>query len=141
MKWYLKILKNYTNFSGRAGRTEFWMFALFNCLFLLLASILDKVLGTNFDTIFGIHLTMETQPISLQIFPHGYTCLLYSLVVLIPSLSVTVRRLHDVGKSGWMLLIGLIPILGAIYLFVLMVTDSNLAPNQYGAYPKELVVI
>lgn len=141
MNWYLLVLRNYTKFSGRARRTEYWMFALFNCLFLLLASILDKILGTNFDTIFGIHLTMETQPISLHILPPGYIGLIYALVVMIPSLAITVRRLHDLGKSGWMLLISLIPILGAIYLFVLLVTDSNLGPNQYGENPKGLVVI
>jgi uncharacterized membrane protein YhaH (DUF805 family) len=141
MKWYLQVLKNYTNFNGRSRRTEYWMFALFNCLFLFLASILDKILGTNFDTIFGIHLKVESQPISLHILPLGYIYLIYALVVIIPSLSVSVRRLHDVGKSGWMLLIGLIPILGAIYLLILLVTDSNLAPNQYGDSPKGFVAI
>jgi uncharacterized membrane protein YhaH (DUF805 family) len=63
---------------------------------------------------------------------------LYLLAVIIPSLAVGVRRLHDVGKSGWMILISLIPIIGAIWLLVLFVTDSNPGENQYGANPKEI---
>jgi len=70
--------------------------------------------------------------------PYGVFYFLYALVVLIPGLAVTVRRLHDVGKSGWMILIALIPIIGAIWLLVLMVTDSNPEENQYGLNPKEV---
>jgi uncharacterized membrane protein YhaH (DUF805 family) len=141
MNWYLKVLKNYTNFNSRSRRTEFWMFVLFNSIFLIVAAIIDNLLGTTIDTIFGYPVKLNGGILGMQISPSGYFYLLYSLAVFIPGLAVTVRRLHDVGKSGWMLLIGLIPILGAIYLLILLVTDSNLAPNQYGAYPKELVVI
>ena len=63
---------------------------------------------------------------------------LYALAMLIPGLAVAVRRLHDVGKSGWMILIALIPLIGAIWLLVLMVTDSNAGENQYGQNPKEI---
>ncbi|MDY0077004.1 MAG: DUF805 domain-containing protein [Bacteroidales bacterium] len=62
---------------------------------------------------------------------------IYSLALIIPSLAVAVRRLHDVGKSGWMILIGLIPLIGFIWLLVLMVTDSKPGENQYGPNPKE----
>jgi len=65
---------------------------------------------------------------------------LYALAMLIPGLAVSVRRLHDVGKSGWMLLIALIPLIGAIWLLVLMLTDSNPGENQYGSNPKEMTV-
>ena len=141
MNWYLKVLKNYTDFKGRSKRTEFWMFVLFNAIFLIVAAIIDNLLGTTIDTIFGYPVKLNGGLFDVQISPSGYFYLLYSLAVLIPCIAVTVRRLHDVGKSGWILLIALIPIIGAIYLFILLVTDSNLAPNQYGENPKRLVVI
>jgi uncharacterized membrane protein YhaH (DUF805 family) len=119
MNWYLKVLKQYADFSGRARRKEYWMFALFNAIFAIVSMILDNALGL---TIAGL--------------PYGAFYLLYVLAVLIPGLAVAVRRLHDVGKSGWMLLIGLIPIIGGIWLLVLMVTDSNTGDNEYGANPK-----
>jgi len=120
MNWYLAVLKNYAGFSGRARRKEYWMFALFNMIFLIVAIILDNVLGTAIEDVgFGLFY------------------FLYALAVLIPGLAVSVRRLHDVGKSGWMILISLIPIIGAIWLLVLMVIDSNPGENQYGPNPKE----
>ena len=64
---------------------------------------------------------------------------IYTLAVLIPNLAVSVRRLHDVGKSGWMCFIALIPLIGAIWLLVLMLTDSNSGENEYGANPKEII--
>ena len=141
MNWFLKVLKNYTDFKGRSRRTEFWMFFLFNSIFLIVAGIIDNLLGITFDTIFGLPIKIHPEFTAIQISPSGYFYLIYALAILIPGLAVTVRRLHDVGKSGWMLLIGLIPLLGAIYLFVLLVTDSNLGPNQYGENPKGLVGI
>ena len=116
MKWYLLVLKKYAVFSGRASRKEFWMFYLFNIIFAIVAGILDYILGTR-----------------------GLFSSLYNLAVFIPELAVTVRRLHDVGKSGWMLLILLIPIIGVIWLLVLLVTDSNPGENKYGPNPKENV--
>ncbi len=120
MYWYLQVLKNYAGFSGRARRKEYWMFALFNLIFLIVAMILDNVLGTTIEDL-----------------PYGLFYFLYALVVLIPSLAVAVRRLHDVGKSGWMILISLIPIVGGIWLLVLMLTDSNPGENEYGVNPKD----
>lgn len=123
MNWYLKVLKQYAVFSGRARRKEYWMFVLFNIIFAFLAIILDNILGVAVEGV-------------------GYGPLygLYLLAVLIPGLAVSVRRLHDVGKSGWMILIALIPLIGAIWLTVLMVTDSNTGENQYGQNPKEIRV-
>ena len=123
MNWYLAVLKNYAGFSGRARRKEYWMFALFNIIFFIVAMILDNVLGTAIEGV-----------------GYGLFYFLYTLAVLIPGLAVSVRRLHDVGKSGWMILIVLIPIIGWIWLLVLMVTDSNPGENQYGPNPKEIPV-
>ncbi|MBT4723128.1 DUF805 domain-containing protein [Candidatus Falkowbacteria bacterium] len=123
MNWYLAVLKNYAGFSGRARRKEYWMFTLFNIIFAIVAMILDNVLG-----------------IAMAEIGYGPLYGLYALAMLIPGLAVSVRRLHDVGKSGWMLLIALIPLIGAIWLLVLMLTDSNPGENQYGSNPKEMTV-
>lgn len=121
MNWYLKVLKQYADFSGRARRKEYWMFVLFNLIFAIVAMILDNILG-----------------LTVGILPYGVFYVLYTLAVFIPGLAVAVRRLHDVGKSGWMILIALIPLIGVIWLLVLMVTDSNPGKNQYGSNPKEV---
>lgn len=123
MNWYLKVLKQYADFSGRARRKEYWMFALFNIIFIIIAMILDNILGTTAGEL-----------------PYGVFYFLYVLAIFIPGLAVSVRRLHDVGKSGWMYLIVLIPLIGAIWLLVLMVTDSISGENQYGPNPKEIII-
>jgi len=120
MEWYIKVLQNYANFKGRARRREYWMFALVNFVFSLCAIFVDNVAGViSEDQNYGIVTT------------------LYSLFVFIPSLAVSVRRLHDVGKSGWMILVSLIPLVGAIWLIVLFCTDSEPNTNIYGVNPKE----
>lgn len=113
MEWYLKVLKNYVGFSGRARRKEYWMFYLFNAIAMIILSIVDNVLGT---------------------YPLFYG--LYSLAILLPSLAVAFRRLHDIGRSGAWILIGLIPFIGAIILLVFACTDSQPDDNQYGPNPK-----
>jgi uncharacterized membrane protein YhaH (DUF805 family) len=100
MKWYLKVLKNYANFRDRASRSEFWYFALLNWLFCVAAVILDNILGSNIDFGHNLH--------------YGYIYIFYVLDTFIPGLAVTVRRLHDVGKTGWFYFIILIPLIGAI---------------------------
>ena len=112
MNWYLGVLKKYVDFSGRARRTEFWMFTLFNIIISVVLGILDMFLG--FGLLGGI----------------------YALAVFLPSLAVGVRRLHDTDRSGWWLLIGLIPIIGFIVLIVFFVQDSQAGDNEYGANPK-----
>ena len=121
MNWYLKVLKQYADFSGRARRQEYWMFALFNMIFTIVAMILDNVLG-----------------IAMEGVGYGPIYILYVLAVFIPGLAVAVRRLHDVGKSGWMFLIALIPLVGAIWLLVLLFTDSQKESNKWGQNPKEI---
>ena len=120
MQWYLMVLKKYAVFSGRARRKEYWMFILFNVIFSFVAATLDYVLGTGFGE-----------------FGYGIIYLLYGLAIFIPGLAVSVRRLHDTGRSGWWLLINIIPIIGWIWLLILMVTDSTPGENKYGPNPKE----
>lgn len=117
MNWYLKALKQYADFNGRARRQEYWMFALFNLLFYLVAAVIDLLLANALG--------------------FSFVYILYALFVFIPGLAVGVRRLHDTGKSGWMLLIALIPFIGSIWLIVLMATDGTPGENEYGVNPKE----
>ena len=119
MNWYIQVLKKYAVFSGRARRKEYWMFVLFNIIFAVLAIILDNILGTSF-----------------QGAGYGLFYLLYGLAVIIPSIAVGVRRLHDTDRSGWWLLICLIPIIGGIWLIVLLATAGTAGENKYGADPK-----
>lgn len=119
MEWYLKVIKNYVGFSGRAHRTEFWMFVLINLVITLVLSFIDGMLGMTNPQV-GI----------------GPLQGLYSLAVLLPSLAVAVRRLHDTGRTGWWLLIGLIPLVGAIVLIVFYCLDSEAGDNRYGPNPK-----
>jgi uncharacterized membrane protein YhaH (DUF805 family) len=112
VNWYLGVLKNYATFSGRARRKEFWMFALINFVIVVILSALDMALGI------------------------GLLSALYSLGVLVPSIAVGARRLHDTGRSGWWQLIGLIPFIGILVLIIFYVMDSNPGDNQYGPNPK-----
>ena len=125
MNWYLKVLNQYSDFNGRARRKEYWMFVLVNFIISLATVGIDNALGLSFN---------YTGNVSGS----GVFNLLYNLLILIPSLAVAVRRLHDVGKSGWMLLIGLIPLVGAIWLLILLLRDSEAGENKYGPNPKEL---
>jgi len=125
MKWYLKVMKeNYSNFSGRARRKEYWMFVLFMYIVLTIATFLDGALGLRFDMGYGV------------VSPYGWISVLVYLLHFIPSLGVAVRRLHDVGKSGWFLLISCIPIIGGIWLLILICTDGESGDNTYGSNPK-----
>ncbi|HRZ98725.1 MAG TPA: DUF805 domain-containing protein [Paludibacter sp.] len=117
MNWYLKVLKQYLDFSGRARRKEYWMFILFNIIFSAIAMTIDYLLGLS---------VMGSGPITM----------IYSLAILIPSIAVVVRRLHDINKSGAWILIGFIPLLGAIWLLVLLIKAGVVGDNQYGPDPK-----
>lgn len=119
MDYFISALKNYATFTGRARRSEYWFFTLFYFIFLVVAVILDNLLG----------ITIEDTGI-------GPLYFISILAMIIPGLAVTVRRLHDVGKSGWFYFIVLIPIIGSIWLLVLMATDGMPGRNQYGPNPK-----
>ena len=120
MNWYLEVLKKYAVFSGRARRKEIWFFVLFNIIISIVLAVIDGVTG-SFSPEAGMGLLGG----------------IYTLAVLIPGIAVSVRRLHDTERSGWWLLIALVPLIGAIVLLVFMVQDSKPGQNQYGANPKE----
>lgn len=120
MNWFLSALKTkYATFSGRAQRAEYWYFLLFYILIYIGLSVIDRALG------------MYSQEGQI-----GLLGGLFSLATLIPSLAVAVRRLHDTGRTGWWLLLGFIPLIGAIVLIVFMVLDSDPGTNEYGPNPK-----
>lgn len=111
------VFHNYANFSGRARRSEYWYFVLFNLIVGVVLGIIDAILGEN---------SLLATAIS------G----LYSLAVLVPSLAVCWRRLHDIGKSGaWWLLV-FVPLVGAIILVIWFAKDTQPGENQYGPDPK-----
>lgn len=119
----------YANFSGRARRKEYWMFVLFYGIILFSASILDSIAGWSFK----VELMGQTVDT-------GYGWLYCATVILhfLPAIGVAIRRLHDVGKSGWMYLIIFLPIIGFIWILVLFVKDSEAGENSYGACPKPM---
>lgn len=119
MEWYLTVLRKYAVFEGRARRKELWMFVLINIIVAFVLGIVDSAVG----------LTSGDGSIGLL---GG----LYSLAVLIPSLAVGARRLHDTGRSAWWLLIALIPVIGAIVLIVFYVIEGDSGDNAYGPDPK-----
>lgn len=113
--WKQVVLENYANFSGRARRAEYWWFALANLVVYVALSLIIGGVSEGLGSLLS---------------------LVYYLGVLVPSIAVSVRRLHDVGKSGWFLLLALIPIVGAIVLIVWAATDSQRGSNQYGVSVK-----
>lgn len=121
MEWYLSVLRKYATFEGRARRKEYWMFTLFNVLIIMGLSLVDYMIGT-FDAEADIGLLGG----------------IYSLGVLIPSLAVGVRRLHDTDRSGWWLLLTFLPFLGAIILLIFFVLDGTPGQNRFGENPKQL---
>lgn len=118
MNYYLDAFKKFAVFSGRARRVEFWMFALINILISIAIAALENILG----------IAQGGQ---------GVLSTIYSLVVLIPSLAIGTRRLHDTGRSGWWLLLSLVPIVGAIVLIIFLAGDSQPGANKFGPNPKE----
>jgi uncharacterized membrane protein YhaH (DUF805 family) len=105
-------LRKYATFSGRARRSEYWWFALANVLVAVVAALVDQILGTS------------------------VVSLLVTLALLLPSLAVAVRRLHDTGRTGWWCFIALVPFVGAVVLLVFECLDSTPGDNQYGPSPK-----
>lgn len=113
MNWYIDAWKNYVNFNGRARRQAYWMFVLFNIIAAVILSIVDGIIGTG-----------------------GLLGGLYALAVFIPGLALLVRRLHDIGKSGWWALIGLVPLIGVVVIIIFACMDSQPGTNEYGPNPK-----
>lgn len=119
MNWYMKSLRQYVDFEGRARRTEYWCFVLVNILITTLITLMELFFLQGAGMFSG----------------------LYSLFILLPTWALEVRRLHDVGKSGWWLLLVFIPIInliGVIWLLILCLTPGEEGTNQYGRDPKEI---
>jgi len=121
MQWYIDVLKKYAVFNGRARRKEYWMFVLFNVIISIILGILDRILGLDFGS--GGSSS-------------GWLSTIYSLAVLLPSIGVAIRRMHDTNRSGWWVLINLIPCVGFIWFIVLAAQEGTIGDNQYGPDPK-----
>ena len=121
MKYFLYCLQHYAEFNGRARRSEYWYFVLFNL-------VISFVIGFTFGVIAGL----------LDMPALANLAYLWSLAMFIPGLAVSVRRLHDIDRSGWWLLLSLIPLVGAIILIIWYCTDSQPGANQYSSNPKEM---
>lgn len=112
MDWYLEALKKYAVFTGRSRRKEYWMFVLFQVMISCGIALVEFFLNTSFLSI------------------------LFGLATIVPSIAVSVRRLHDIGRTGWWVLISLIPLIGSIVLLVFACTDGESGDNEYGPNPK-----
>jgi uncharacterized membrane protein YhaH (DUF805 family) len=123
MSWFIEALKKYAVFSGRSRRKEYWYFVLFVVLISIVLGIIDGLFGTyHRSTGAGLFSTI------------------FSLAILIPSISVSVRRLHDIDRTGWWVLISLVPLIGWIVLLIFHVQDSTPGSNRYGPNPKSASV-
>jgi uncharacterized membrane protein YhaH (DUF805 family) len=120
MEWMTMPLRRYAEFSGRSRRKEYWMFTLMLAILNFVIGIVESTMGLA-GTVGGLY---------------GPLSLLVMLAILVPYLAVGARRLHDTGRSGWWLLIGLIPIVGAIVLLIFFVLEGTKGPNEYGPDPK-----
>lgn len=127
MDSYFAPWRKYASFGGRARRKEFWTFSLVNAAILVVIAIIAGILGAAAGT--G---GSGSPPTPLMIL-----FVLFYLAVLIPSLAVQVRRLHDIGKSGWWWFINFVPFIGGIWLLILFLLDSQPGSNQWGPNPKE----
>jgi len=139
MNLYLAVLKKYAVFDGRARRKEFWYFGLANAIVWAGLSFIDGVPFGFVPT--GSHpLDFNSQDVagfvSTYSMPLGQLSSIYLLATLLPVLAATVRRLHDIARSGWWFFVLFIPVIGPIILLVFLVQDSQSGENQYGPNPK-----
>jgi uncharacterized membrane protein YhaH (DUF805 family) len=119
VNYYFAAFRKYTVFNGRATRSEYWYFTLFNILVVGVFGLIDQVMGTfNFDASYG--------PLSA----------IYTLAMILPGLGVSIRRLHDTGRSGWWFMITIIPVVGLLVFLYFALLDSDPNPNQYGESPS-----
>lgn len=120
MEWMTLPLKRYADFQGRSRRKEYWMFILLIVVVAVVLSIVEGILGLS-GMVGGVYGPITT---------------LFLLAIIIPSLAVQVRRFHDQDKSGWFVLIGLIPLIGGLIVLVFMCLEGTPGPNRFGDDPK-----
>jgi len=113
MEWYIGVLSQYTVYTGRARRKEYWMFVLISAIVTVILNVFDALFSS-----------------------FGLASLLYGLAVFLPATCVSIRRLHDTGRSGWWLLLCLIPVLGFLVLVFFLVLEGDSDENEYGLDPK-----
>ena len=129
---YISMFKKYAKFSGRSRRSEYWFATLAHSIVMLVLGLL-MIMPLAMD----IALYGEPTEVALSIIPFGYfLSFIYSVATLVPYLALTIRRLHDTGRSGWFYLLSLIPYIGSIVIFVFTVLDSERGINKYGPSPK-----
>jgi uncharacterized membrane protein YhaH (DUF805 family) len=133
MQWYLKVLKQYADFNGRARRSEFWFFMLFNFIIEMVLSIIAGV-------IIGASSAGSGQPNPTIAILAEIPLIIYCLAVIVPTLAVSVRRLHDTSRNGWLVLLSFVPIAN-IVLLIFYFGDSTPGANEYGPNPKEMVAV
>jgi len=136
MEWMLLPLKRYAQFSGRSRRKEYWSFFLFVLIVSLILMYLDSALGLGGSTSREFQRSASGVSASYYSSAGILTCI-FALAMFIPNLAVAIRRLHDVDKSGWWLLIGFVPLIGTIVLIVFFLTDGSRGLNRFGPDPKE----
>ena len=122
MSWFVAALKKYAVFGGRSRRKEYWYFVLFSSVITVVLSIIDGATGT-LDSTTGL----------------GFLSGIFALAILIPTIAVSVRRLHDIDRTGWWFLISFIPLIGTIVLLVFAVQDSTPGGNRFGPNSKTAV--
>lgn len=133
MDWYKRVWQNYAQFSGRAQRAEYWWFTGINIIVIVILRLIAiSLIMAGRQPMTGTVTTSTTLGLLVS-----FILLVFALAILIPSIAVTVRRLHDIGKSGWWYLLMLIPFIGALIIFIMTLLDSEPSENEYGANPKE----
>lgn len=121
MEWMLLPLKRYADFSGRSRRKEYWMFVLGVFIAVILLSIVEGIVGLS-GMVGGVYGPLTT---------------IFFLGILVPSIAVQIRRFHDQDKSGWFVLLSLIPFIGGLIVLVFMCLEGTKGPNRFGPDPKD----
>lgn len=143
MNWYFIVLKRYTQFSDRASRAEFWWFTLIHTMIAFLLLSIDINMGNifaitkdgNIIQLSGSMAEVANNPDVIQVF--GKLFMGYLIITMLPNLAVSIRRLHDTGKSGWLILVSLIPAIGLLIIIVLFALPSEPQANRYGPHPNK----
>ena len=123
---WTSCFRKFATFSGRARRSEYWGFVLINNLLCGIIMVIAGVCAAN----------SSARDAEACVAIGVVACLIYGLVIMLPTLAVTVRRLHDTGRSGWFMLVHLIPVVGPIVFFITLLLDSQFGENRYGPNPK-----